>query len=236
MAFARNLFDHLSRSTGHRLERAAMPDAWRQDGALGRFPTPAAVLAAASAPEPLARRRAVLRALLHLAKADRLAAEALLAAVAPALRAVAAELCRRSPLERGDVDALVGAGAWEAICAFGGTDQVWADRVVVHRARDMARSALRSELRRARREVARAELAQQRANSHDHELGALVAVDILTRAVARGYVTAGSARLVWLSRVEGTPTTELAALDGRSAEAVSMVRLRAERALRRAVA
>jgi hypothetical protein len=58
----------------------------------------------------------------------------------------------------------------------------------------------------------------------------------LERAVAAGRLGPVPARLVWAARVEGRTPAELAALAGTGAEAASMARLRAERALRREVA
>jgi hypothetical protein len=67
-------------------------------------------------------------------------------------------------------------------------------------------------------------------------MGVVVAADILHRAVAAGQLTASSAALVWAVRVEDRTSAELAAERGKSAESVSMERLRAERALRELVA
>ncbi len=120
MTFERAMFATLGAATARRLERLSMPPGWGQVEALAPFSTPAAVLTAIGAQVPPASRRPVLRSLLALEPADRLAAEAFLAGLVPALRAVSAELARAWPAERDEVDALLALGAWEAICALGG--------------------------------------------------------------------------------------------------------------------
>ena len=64
----------------------------------------------------------------------------------------------------------------------------------------------------------------------------MYARDLVSCAVAAGRIRQSAAELVWAARVEGWSESDLAELTGESAEAVSMRRLRAERALRRAVA
>ena len=235
MAHAKALFSSLVRSAARRSARLAVPPAWRAEPALTPFAAVADVLHAASTACPPAERRPVLAALLGHAPADRLASEVLLAALVPALRSVSAELCRWAPVEAAEVDMLVAAGAWEAVCALGGTAEPWPDRAVVARARDFARARLRAESRRHRRETswpAGTELA----NALEDGFGTVLARDVLERAVARGTLRPVPARLVWAARVEGRTPAELARLAGTSAEAASMARLRAERALRREVA
>jgi hypothetical protein len=236
MTFAKPIFPTLAEATARRLSRLPLPLGWHHDEALARFTGAAEVLAAASAPQPVASRRLVQRALLRLAATDSLAAEALLGALTPALRAVSAALSRRTPVGSAEVDALVAGGAWEAICSFAGTNQAWPDRAVVHRARDLARSALRPEATRRRREVYGGELSELADDRCAHVLATVVACDLLARAVERGQLSRGTARLLWQARVDGRSTAELAATMGRSPEAVSMERLRAERSLRQAVA
>jgi hypothetical protein len=235
MTLERAMFATLGAATARRLERLPMPPGWGQVEALAPFSNPAAVLAAISAPVPPASRRPVLRSLLALAPADRLAAEVFLAGLVPALRAVSAELARSWPAERDEVDALLALGAWEAICALGGRELAWPDRTVVGQARDRARSALRASARYRAREGALAERPQALTGAGDGT-GAVVAADLVRRAVATGSVTASAARLVWAARVHGMSSAELAAERSRSAESVSMERLRAERALRALVA
>jgi hypothetical protein len=194
------------------------------------------VLDAASAPNLPAARRPVLSALLCLVPADALAAEVFLAAILPALRAVAAELSRWDHVEHDEVDSLLVLGAWEALNAIGGTACVWPDRAVVLRARDAARTRLLAEGRRSLRETLRDELAGQAASAPEQELGTLLAADILHSAVAKGCLSPSSAGLLWATRVEGASTAELARLGSRSPRSVSMECLRAERALRAEVA
>lgn len=227
------LFASLSRSASSRYAKSAAPPAWWALPALRPFGTVAAVLAAASAPATPASRRPVLSALLSLAPTDKVAAEVLLAALVPALRSVAAELSRWAPVDTDEVDALVAAGAWEAVVSLGGRRHPWADRAIVCRARDYARGRLRAESRRRGREVL---AAVDRRSESDTGIAEIFAWDLLERAVARGRLRPGAARLVWAARVEGRAPAELAALAGTSVEAASMARLRSERVLRKAVA
>jgi hypothetical protein len=229
-------FSTLGATTRRRLARLATPEGWRSARALAGFPKAADVLDAASAPNPPAQRRPVLSALLCLAATDRLAAEVFLAAVVPALRSVAAELLRWAPGGRDEADALVALGAWEAICTLGGTANAWPDRAVVCRARETARARLRAEVLRRSREVPTDEMARHAVAAPEHGLGTLLAADLLARAVATGRLDRTAAALVWAARVEGRTTAELAGLSSRSPGAVAMERLRAERALRAAVA
>jgi len=222
-------------STTRRLARTPLPETWRQQGVLASLSSAADVLAAASAPTPMASRRPVLSALLTLAPTDRLAGELLVAALVSALRAVSAELARWAPVEAAEVDALVALGAWEAVCALGGREHPWPDRAVVGRARDRARSALHRAYRHRAHEVAQAEMAERSVDASDGT-AVVVAADVLRRAVVTGQLTASSAALVWAVRVEDRTSAELAAEQGKSAESVSMERLRAERALRELVA
>lgn len=232
MANATTLFASLARSAERHLARLPTPPAWRATSALAPFATVAGVFEATSTARPPAERRPILTALLRLAPADHLAAEVFLVALVPALRSVAAELSRWSPAVADEVDALVAAGAWEAVVALGGTVQPWPDRAVVCRARDFARARLVAGPRRHSHE-ARCPVVADLAVQEDHGLGTVLARDVLERAVAQGRVRPLSARLVWAARVEGRTPAELARLAGTSAEAASMARLRAERALRR---
>ena len=227
------LFCLLARSAELRSAKLPLPSRWRALAALRPYPTVGTVLAAASTPAPLASRRAVLSALLSLAPPDPLATEALLVALVPGLRSVAAELCRWAPVEGGEVDALVATGACEAVGVLGGRSHPWADRAVVSRARDYARSRLLAESRWRRRS---ARPPDDFPYDDDSRLAELFAWDVLERAVARGGLHLSAARLVWAARVEGRAARELASLSGGSPEAASMARLRAERALRGAVA
>jgi hypothetical protein len=235
MARAPSLFSSLARSTEHRLSHLPVPPAWHTLPALAPFATVADALGATSTALPPAGRRPVLAALLRLAPTDRLAAEVLLCALVPALRSVASELSRWATVDADEVDALVAAGTWEAICTLGGSAQPWPDRAVVCRARDFARSRLEAECRRRSREARRLTVPDLNAQEDDG-LSTVVARDVLERAVARGRLGPVPARLVWAARVEGRTPAELAALAGTNAEAASMARLRAERVLRREVA
>jgi conjugative relaxase-like TrwC/TraI family protein len=153
MAYATTLFSSLSRSAERHLARLPTPAAWRATPALAPFKTVDGVFQATRTARPPAERRPVLTALLSLAPADTLASEVFLAALVPALRSVAVQLCHWSPAEADEVDALVAAGAWEAVSALGGTARAWPDRAVVCRARDFARARLVAESRRRNREV-----------------------------------------------------------------------------------
>ena len=235
MACATSLFSSLARSTERCLSRLPAPPAWRHVPALAPFGTVADVLAATSTARAPDERRPALAALLLLAPADRLAAEVFCCSLVPAFRSVSAELCRWATAEADEVDALVAAGAWEAVCALGGSAQPWPDRAVVARARDFARCRLRAESRR-RSHGARGLEGLDPASVEDDGAATVDAADVLERAVARGTLRPVPARLVWASRVEGRTPAELARLAGTSAEAASMARLRAERALRREVA
>lgn len=235
MACATSVFSSLARSTEGCLSRLPAPPAWRQVPALAPFETVADALAATSTARPPAGRRPVFAALLRLAPTDGLAAEVLLCSLVPALRSVSAELCRWAPVEPGEVDALVAAGAWEAICTLGGTAQPWPDRAVVCRARDFARARLGAESRRSSRETRGSE-GLDPATGEDDGTATVVARDVLERAVAAGRLGPVPAHLVWAARVEGRTPAELARLAGTSVEAASMARLRAERALRGEVA
>jgi hypothetical protein len=236
MTFTTTLFTALTATTRRRLSRLRLSANWSSVEELAGFPNALAVLDAASLPNPSSTRRPVLAALLALAPGDRLAADVLLAALVPALRSVAAELSRWAPAARSEVDALVAYGAWEALCALGGTYHPWPDRAVVGRARDIARARLRAEARHLARETASDEMAERAPSAPADELATVFAADMVRRAVAAGCLSGSSARLVWALRVEGRNTTELAELGSRSPAAVSMERLRAERALRAAVA
>jgi len=236
MTRAPTIFAALAVTTRQRLARLDLPANWRPVRALAGFAKAVDVLDAASAPNLPAARRPVLSALLCLAPTDALAAEVFLAAVVPALRAVAAELSRWEHVERDEVDSLLVLGAWEALTALGGTASVWPDRAVVWRARDAARTRLLAEGRRSSRETLRDELAVQAASAPEQELGTLLAADILHSAVAKGCLSPSSAGLLWATRVEGTSTAELARLGSRSPRSVSMECLRAERVLRAEVA
>ena len=234
MTFSEPVLPALARSVAERSPRLAVPAPWRSQPELAGFHRVHQVLQAASAPTPAAERRPVLGALLVLAGTDPLATEVLLAALVPVLRAVALELSRWGGGEPADVDAAVALGACRAVRALGGARQSWPDRAVVNRARDYARTSLRAEARRRQREPLYAEV-PERANRAD-ATGSVEARDVLRRAVASGRVPGRGAALVWELRVVGRSVAELSAKTGRSAEAVSMERLRAERALRAEVA
>jgi DNA-directed RNA polymerase specialized sigma24 family protein len=107
---------------------------------------------------------------------------------------------------------------------------------VVCRARDFARDRLRAEARRRARETVSYELADPASTSPGAELDELFAADVLAGAVARGSINLRSARLVWALRIRGLSCVEVAELFSCSPAAVSMERLRAERALRAEVA
>jgi len=230
------LLAHFAVSTRHRLRRAPLPPKWRSVPALTGFASVVDVLDAGTASSLPAARRAVLSALLLRAPADGLAAEVFMAALVPALRAVAADLARWALVELTETDALVAMGAWEAICSLGGTPRAWPDRAVVCRARDFTRDRLRAEGRRRARETVSYELAERASTSTGAELDELFAADVLAGAVARASINLRSARLVWALRIRGLSCAEVAELFWCSPEAVSMERLRAERALRAAVA
>ena len=153
MANATTLFASLARSVERRASRLPTPAGWHRDPVLGPFATIADVLEATGTARRAAERRPVLAALLRLADGDHLASEVLLAALVPALRSVAAELSRWPGVEADEVDALVAAGAWEALCALRGSLQPWPDRIVVGRARDFARARLRAQSCRGAREL-----------------------------------------------------------------------------------
>ncbi len=235
MTQAMSIFATLSPAVRSKLALVKLPPAWSCVAALAGFRGPAEVLETASAPVPTAARRPVLSALLVLAPRDRLAAEVLLAALSPGFRSVAAELARWAPVEASEVDALMASAAWEALCVLGGTPSNWPDRVVICRAREIARARLRAEARRRKREDVRCHV-PDRPSTSDHDLAGVYARDLVRCAVATGQIRQSAAELVWAARVEGWSESELAELTGESAEAVSMRRLRAERALRRAVA
>jgi DNA-directed RNA polymerase specialized sigma24 family protein len=230
------LLPHFAVSTRHRLRRLALPPEWRSVPALSGFASVVDVLDAATASSLPVARRTVLSALLLRAPGDRLAAEVFMAALVPALRAVAADLARWALVELTEIDALVAMGAWEAICSLGGTPRAWPDRAVVCRARDFARDHLRAEARRRARETVSYEFAEGASTSPGAELDELFAADVLAGAVARGSINLRSARFVWALRIRGLSCAEVAELFSCSPEAVSMERLRAERALRAEVA
>jgi hypothetical protein len=235
MTQATSIFATLSPTVRSKLAFLKLPPAWSCVGALAGFHSPAEVLETASAPVPPVARRPVLSALLVLAPRDRLAAEVLLASLSPGFRSVAAELARWAPVEASEVDALVASAAWEALCALGGTPTNWPDRVVICRARELARARLRAEARRRKREDLRCDV-PDRPSTSEHDLAGVYARDLVRWAVATGRIRRSAAELVWAARVEGWSESDLAELTGESAEAVSMRRLRAERAFRRAVA
>jgi hypothetical protein len=235
MAQATSILVTLSPNVRSKLAFLKLPPAWSCVGALAGFRSPAEALETASAPVPPAARRPVLSALLVLAPRDRLAAEVLLTALSPGFRSVAAELTRWALVEASEVDALVASAAWEALCALGGTPSNWPDRVVICRAREIARARLRAEARRRKREDVRCDV-PDRPSTSEHDLARVYARDLVRWAIATGRIRQSAAELVWAARVEGWSESELAELTGESAEAVSMRRLRAERALRRAVA
>jgi hypothetical protein len=228
------LLPHFASSTRHRLRRLALPPEWRSVPVLADFASVLDILDTASASEFPVPRREILSALLLRALGDRLAGEVFLAAVVPALRAVAAELARWAPVEASEIDALVASGAWEAICSLGGTSRAWPDRAVVCRARDFARGRLAAEGRRRSRETVSCEVAEIARTSACPDLAQLFAADMLATAVARGSIKLRAARLIWALRVQGLSCAEVAALLSCSPGAVSMERLRAERALRAA--
>ena len=232
MANATTLFASLARSVERRASRLPTPAGWHRDPVLGPFATIADVLEATGTARRAAERRPVLAALLRLADGDHLASEVLLAALVPALRSVAAELSRWPGVEADEVDALVAAGAWEALCALRGSLQPWPDRIVVGRARDFARARLRAQSCRGASELS-CPNGLQLAGQDDDGFGTVLARAALEHAVARGRLGLLPARLVWAARVEGRTPPELARLAGTGPEAASMARLRAERALRR---
>lgn len=235
MTQATSIFATLSPTVRSKLAFLRLPPAWSCVGTLAGFRCPAEVLEKASAPVPPAARRPVLSALLVLAPRDRLAAEVLLAALSPGFRSVTAELTRWAPVEASEVDALMASAAWEALCAFGGTPSNWPDRVVICRARDIARARLRAEARLRKRETLHRDVPDGPSPS-EHDLARAYARDLVECAVATGCIRRSAAELVWAARVEGWSESDIAELTGESPEAVSMRRLRAERALRGAVA
>jgi DNA-directed RNA polymerase specialized sigma24 family protein len=235
MTQATSIFAILSSTVRSKVAFLKLPPAWSCVGALAGFHSPAEVLETASAPIPAAARRPVLSALLMLAPRDCLATEVLMAALSPGLRSVAAELTRWAPVEASEVDTLMAAAAWEALCALGGMSSTWPDRVVICRAREIARARLRAEARRRKREDLRCDV-PDRPSMSEQDLAGVYVRDLVRCAVATGRIRQSAAELVWAARVEGWSESDIAELTGESAEAVSMRRLRAERALRRAVA
>ena len=140
MTQATSIFATFSSTIRSKLAFLKLPPAWSCVGALAGFHSPTEILETASAPVPPAARRPVLSALLVLAPRDCLAAEVLMAALSPGFRSVAAEFTRWAPVEASEVDALVASAGWEALCALGGTPSNWPDRVVICRAREIARA------------------------------------------------------------------------------------------------
>ena len=234
MTFSEHVLPALARSVAGRSPRLPVPASWQSQPELAGFRRVHQVLQAASSPTPAAERRPVVGALLVLAGTDPLATEVLLAALVPALRAVALELSHWGGPDPAEVDAAVALGACRAVHALGGARRLWPDRAVANRARDYARASLAAEARRRRREPVHAEVPEQldRADT----MNSVEARDLVRRAVASGRVPLRGAAIVWELRVAGRTVAELSAQTGRSAEAVSMERLRAERALRAEVA
>ena len=235
MTFAGTIFPTMSAAASGRSRRHPAPKTWQSRDALSGFASPAAVLEAVFSSASPGERRPVLRALLALAPADAVARENLLTALVPALRAVAGELARWVPVaDREEVDALVALGAWEAICALGGTEQLWPDRSLVGRARDDARVALYRQRRSRAHETASAYMAETVPT--DDGTDAVVVADLVRGAMGRARLSRSATELIWQLRVEGRSPAQLADKTGRSTRAIAMERLRAERALRAAVA
>lgn len=234
MTFTSPVFPSLARAVATRSQRLALPISWRSHPELARFRLVSDVLEAASPPLPPAARRPVLASLLDLAEHDAFATEVFLAALVPALRAVSSELARTSRAPAEEVDAAMAAGACLAVKALAGRACSWPDRAVVGRARDYARTELARLVRQRRREPLFAQ-PSERAGVLEDSCPSM-AQDIVLRAVASGRLARRSAAIVWELRVNGRGVGDLAAETGRSAEAISMERLRGERALRAEVA
>ena len=174
-------------------------------------------------------RRRVLTCLIVHAAGDRLAAETAYAMLLGDLRGVAGQLTRTWRARPDEVDQAVAAAGWETIGRVAGRFLDWPDRVVVGGARTLVRDALRREARMAARvqPVAAVDPTSDTYPCFD------TAADLIRDAVRRGVVSAGSARLVWATRVVGIPTADLADRSGDRANKLVMRRLRAERALSR---
>ena len=176
------------------------------------------------------RGRAELGVLLCWATDDVLAAEVVFAACLPGLAAVGGQLGRVWGTDRAEVDQAVAAAGWLRLSRVAGRRWEWPDRVII----GGARIAVRDELRSAARSESRLEpLGDAEPMCPVGDPTGLEAAELISIAVRRGVVSAGSARLVWATRVLGVPATEIAAECGERPRAVVMRRLRAERALRR---
>jgi hypothetical protein len=107
---------------------------------------PVSLLGPARGRPDLANER--LRALVRLAATDRLAAQAVLAAVAPGLAAAANQLARAWASEADEIDQAVIAAAWEKVAALAGERVEWPATAIVFGARGRVRAALVTEARR----------------------------------------------------------------------------------------
>ncbi|MDA8045701.1 MAG: hypothetical protein M0Z30_10770 [Actinomycetota bacterium] len=182
--------------------------------------------------------RAALTALLRLAGAEPLAADAALAAVVPALRSVAGRLCRVWRQEPAEIDQAVAAAGWERIVVLAGSSVEWPDRVIAGAARDAVRAQLRAASRRPTDPFpdddggggGRGGGVPIPAADSGH-WGA-EARDLFRCAVADGVVSPASAGVVWEVRAFGTPAVVVAARTGRQPAAIRKQCRRAERALR----
>ncbi|MCU4187222.1 hypothetical protein K6U06_22865 [Acidiferrimicrobium sp. IK] len=238
MTTAPALFARLAADLEQRLSRPATgPSAatWAaREPALAGIGRAADAVARCRTSDPL-EARAALSALLRLAGDDRLAADAAMAAVIPALRAVAGGLTRAWRADPDEIDQATAAAGWERIVALAGHTVAWPDRVVAAGARDLVRDRLRSGTRRRPPDplpdgdgdgpgmAARAPEGCERAE----------VVDLLRRAVEERVVTPAAVAVLWDLRAMRTPAADAARRDGRNPAAVRTQCRRAEAALRR---
>lgn len=196
----------------------------RDEPALARFHSPAALLRyIRSRPSP-PERDAVLRPLLARASSDAAARRLVLHAVLPGLM----NLCGRlllSAEEREEVWAIVLCCAWERICSYS----------VERRPRRIAANVLLDTMRATLAEVRRSGPACEPlvepvvAAADQHDEGDIDA--LLRAATAAGAVTAREAELVLCTRFDGIPLAHIAAAHGEPYNRVKVRRQRAERRL-----
>ncbi|MDA8045308.1 MAG: hypothetical protein M0Z30_08740 [Actinomycetota bacterium] len=236
MTTAPALFARLAADLEQRLARLATgPSAatWAsREPALAGIGRAADAVARCRTADPL-EARAALSALLRLAGDDRLAADAAMAAVIPALRAVAGGLTRAWRADPDEIDQATAAAGWERIVVLAGHTVAWPDRVVAAGARDLVRDRLRSGARRRPPDPLPDGNGPGVAVPASEGCERAEVVDILRRAVDERVVTPAAVAVLWDLRAMRTPATDAARRDGRSPAAVRTQCRRAEAALRR---
>ncbi|MHB8465608.1 MAG: hypothetical protein ACYDH6_23530 [Acidimicrobiales bacterium] len=167
-----------------------------------------------------------LAALLRCAGTDRVAAELVLAALAPGLNRLTGRLCGWAD-DREEVAARVAAAAWSAVSAMAGEPPAWPSTAILDRVRDAVRSELRADRRRTGRFVGMADCPEQPVLRGEPD-----ETDVLGDAVRAGQIDHGDAWLIRVTRVDGLSLADVARATGARHDGLRRRRSRAERLLR----